>query len=139
MYFLLTDVQVAREPALPAPTARTRPTACTQCTLAHSSTPHWACASPANQNVSVISGIRAVGCHSAVFFILPLHVYTAKTQYQKIETNIPSKGIARPQSQFPHLCVCERFIYSHDWSAYSYAGKYVYGPILRIYKSFTDT
>jgi hypothetical protein len=27
---------------------------------------------------------------------------------------IPFLGIARPQSQFPHLCVCERFIYSQD-------------------------
>ncbi len=26
------------------------------------------------------------------------------------------KGIARPQSQFPHSLVCERFIYSHDRS-----------------------
>jgi hypothetical protein len=40
-----------------------------------------------------------------------LYVCTAKTQYQKFETNIPRKGIARPQSQFPHSCVCERFIY----------------------------
>jgi hypothetical protein len=24
------------------------------------------------------------------------------------------KGIALPQSQFPHPCVCERFIYSQD-------------------------
>ncbi len=36
----------------------------------------------------------------------------AKNQYQKLETNIPRKVIARPQSQFPHKCVCERFIYS---------------------------
>ena len=50
---------------------------------------------------------------------------TAKTQYQKFETNIHRKGIARPQFQFPHLCVCERFIYSHDRSSYSAAGKYV--------------
>ncbi len=50
----------------------------------------------------------------------------AKTQYWKFETNIPRKGTARPQSQFPHSCVCERFIYSHDRSAsYSAAGKYV--------------
>jgi hypothetical protein len=36
------------------------------------------------------------------------------------------KGLhAQPQFQFPHLCVCERFIYSHYWSAYSAAGKYV--------------
>jgi hypothetical protein len=39
--------------------------------------------------------------------------YTAKTQFRKFETNIPRKGIARPQSEFPHSCVCERFIYSH--------------------------
>jgi hypothetical protein len=70
--YLLIDVQLARGPALPAPTAQTRPTACTLCTLAHLSTPHWACASPANQNVSVISGIRAVGCLTGVFFIVPL-------------------------------------------------------------------
>ncbi len=50
---------------------------------------------------------------------------TAKTQYQKIETNIPRKGIARSQSQFPHSCVCERFIYFHNRSAYSAARKYV--------------
>ena len=42
---------------------------------------------------------------------------------RKFETNIPTKGIVRPQSWFPHTCVCERFIYSHDQSAYS--GKYV--------------
>ncbi len=40
-----------------------------------------------------------------------------KTQYRKFETNISRKGIARPQSQFPHSCVCEWFIYSHDRSA----------------------
>ncbi len=38
-------------------------------------------------------------------------VCIAKTQYPKFETNIPRKGIARPQSQFPHSCVCEHFIY----------------------------
>ncbi len=31
---------------------------------------------------------------------------------------IPFLGIARPQSQFPHLCVCDRFIYSRDRSTY---------------------
>ncbi len=37
----------------------------------------------------------------------------------------PEKKLrARPQSQFPHSQVCERFIYSHDWSALSAAGKY---------------
>jgi hypothetical protein len=38
-------------------------------------------------------------------------MYTAKNQYRKLETNVPGKGIARPQSQFLHPCVCERFIY----------------------------
>jgi hypothetical protein len=52
--------------------------------------------------------------------------YTAKTKYQNFETNIPRKGITGSQSQFPHSCVCERFIYSHDRSPYSAGGnKYV--------------
>ncbi len=33
--------------------------------------------------------------------------------------------IAQPLSQFPHSCVREQFIYSHDRSAYSVVGKYV--------------
>jgi hypothetical protein len=44
---------------------------------------------------------------------------------RQAKTDIPRKGIVRPQSQFPHSCVCERFIYSHDLSAYSAARKYV--------------
>jgi hypothetical protein len=47
----------------------------------------------------------------------------AKTQYQKFETNIPRKGIARPQFQFPHSSVCERFIYSQDRSTYFPGGE----------------
>ncbi len=50
---------------------------------------------------------------------------TAKTQCRIFETNIHRKGIAWPQSQFSHSCVREWFIYSHDGSAYSAAGKYV--------------
>ncbi len=51
--------------------------------------------------------------------------YTAKTQYRKFPTDIPRKGTAQPQSQFQHsfLYSCERFLYSHDWSAYSAAVK----------------
>ncbi len=37
----------------------------------------------------------------------------------------PEKRIAWPKSQFPHLCVGERFIYSHNRSAYIAAEKYV--------------
>ncbi len=47
---------------------------------------------------------------------------TAKNQHWKLETNIPRKGIVWPQSQFPRSCVCERFIYSHNRSAYPVAG-----------------
>ncbi len=50
---------------------------------------------------------------------------TAKTPYRKYETNVLRKETARPQSQFLHSCFCERFIHSHDRSAYSAAGKQV--------------
>ncbi len=59
-----------------------------------------------------------------LFIILWLQ-YTAKTQYRKFKTNVPRKGTARPQSQFLHSCFCKRFIYYHDRSAYSAAGKNV--------------
>jgi hypothetical protein len=57
------------------------------------------------------------------------------------ETNHPRKGILGYQSQFPHSCVCEPFIYFYDGSAYSAGGNTVCGPILGIYeyKSLTDT
>jgi hypothetical protein len=47
----------------------------------------------------------------------------------------PEKGIALPQSQFPHSCVCERFIYSQDRSTYCRIGR----PMVGIYKSLKDT
>ncbi len=37
---------------------------------------------------------------------------------RKVHLHIPCLGIARPQSQFPHSCVCEQFIYSQDRSTY---------------------
>ncbi len=46
-------------------------------------------------------------------------LHTAKTKCRKFEINIPKKGISGPQSQFPHSCVCDRIIYSHDGSACS--------------------
>ncbi len=52
-------------------------------------------------------------------------LHTAKAQYRNFETNNHRKEIVRPQSKFPHSCVCARFIYSHEWSVYSAAGKYV--------------
>ncbi len=72
---------------------------------------------------------QGVGSISRVPQYLPLYTvsvrsYTAMTQYQKFKTNIPREGIAWPQSQFAHSCVCERFTYSHDRSAFP-VGKYV--------------
>ncbi len=42
----------------------------------------------------------------------------------------------RPHSQFPHSCVCERFIYSQDRSTYSCSR--IGRSIVEIYKSLTD-
>jgi hypothetical protein len=35
------------------------------------------------------------------------------------------RNCASSVPQFLHSCVCKRFIYSHNWSAYSAVGKYV--------------
>jgi hypothetical protein len=44
---------------------------------------------------------------------------------RKFHLCIPFLRIARPQSPFPHSCVCERFIlYSQDQSTYLAAAKY---------------
>jgi len=60
-----------------------------------------------------------------VQFSVTFTPYIAKNQYRKFKKKIPRKGIARPQSQLPHSCVCEWFtvyLYSQDRSAYSAAG-----------------
>jgi hypothetical protein len=64
---------------------------------------------------------------------------TAKTKYWKLETNIPRRGIARHKSQFPHSCVCQRFIYSIPTIGLPILLQENCGPILDIYKSLTDT
>jgi hypothetical protein len=61
-----------------------------------------------------------VSVSSLLMSIPPPH--TAKKKCQKFEANIPRKGISGPQSQFPHSCVCERIIYSHDGVAVSAGG-----------------
>jgi hypothetical protein len=68
----------------------------------------------------------AIDCHSLTqpfpsfwptqFFVT---IHTANTKCRQFETNIPRKGITGSQSQFPHSCVCERIIYSHNGSAFS--------------------
>ncbi len=40
------------------------------------------------------------------------------TLQRQFRLYIPFLGIARPQPQFPHSCVCERFIYFQDRSTY---------------------
>ncbi len=44
--------------------------------------------------------------------------YVIGTLQQKSHLFIPCLGIARPQPQFQHSCVYERFIYSQDRSTY---------------------
>ncbi len=63
---------------------------------------------------------------------------TAKKQYRKFETNISRKEIARPHPQFPHSCVCERFIYVFPRSVCLFCCKKICGPILGyINRSYT--
>ncbi len=52
--------------------------------------------------------------------------------------SIPRNKTARLRSPFLHLCICERFIYSHHRSAKA-IGSQIGGPIVGIYKSLTDT
>ncbi len=48
-----------------------------------------------------------------------------KDTVPNIKKNTPRKENARPQSQFLHSYICERFIYSHDQSVYLAAAKEV--------------
>ncbi len=61
----------------------------------------------------------AVGHHFPISTALVPQYIVHSTLQRKSHFCVPRKGIARPQSQFPHSCVCERFIYFHDRSAYS--------------------
>ncbi len=66
---------------------------------------------------------------------------TEKTQYRKLETNIPRKGTARSQSQFLHSCFCERFIYSQERSAYILLqeNRWTDRGNIYVHRSLTDT
>ncbi len=112
---------------------------------------HWYCRGAAMFTIFVIACGTTFICW-----------FTAKTQYRKFEINIPRKGIARPQSQFPtlqrkshlyiprkgivrpqsqisHSCICERF-YIYPGSVCLSCCRKICGPILRKYiKSLTDT
>ncbi len=50
-------------------------------------------------------------------------IFRLATLQGKSHICIPFLGIPRPQSQFPHSCVCERFIYPQDWSTYFLAAE----------------
>jgi hypothetical protein len=66
------------------------------------------------------------------------NIHTANAMYGKFgETTIPRNETAPPRSQFPHSCVCERFIYSHDRLTNTIQQNM--WTIMRIYKSLTDT
>ncbi len=60
--------------------------------------------------------------------------YTAKTLYRKFETDIPRNETVRP-SQFLHLCICERLIYSIPMIGPGKIGEAIVG----MYKLLTDT
>ncbi len=77
-----------------------------------------------------LSVVAVVYCHWLLIFecrlsgiaVTDSDDYTAKKKCRKLEAYIPRKGISGPQSQFPHSCVCERIIYSHDGAAVSAGG-----------------
>jgi hypothetical protein len=74
------------------------------------------------------------------FFLLPIVQRTANMLHQKFETNIPKNATALPRSQSLHSCICERFIYSHDWSANAIMQyRKIGGSIMGIHKSLTNT
>ncbi len=58
------------------------------------------------------------------------------TLYRKFDLCIPKNETARPHSQFLHSCICERFMYSPNQSAFLPAK--ISRPMMGIYKSLTD-
>ncbi len=57
----------------------------------------------------------------------------------KIPFMYSQKRNCAAQYQFPHSCICERFIYSQNRSTYFPAAKYIGRPIVGIYKSLAET
>ncbi len=60
-----------------------------------------------------------------------------RTLQRKSHLCIPFVGIVRPQPQFQHSCVCERFIYSPRIGPHI-SSRRIGRPIVGIYKSLTD-
>jgi hypothetical protein len=61
------------------------------------------------------------------------------TLQRQFRLYIPFLGIAWPQPHFSHSCVCERFIYSQDWSTYFLQQKRQTHRGNTVYNSLTDT
>ncbi len=63
------------------------------------------------------------------YLILSIGQHTSTTHCKdtisKILNKYSQKRNCAGSVLIPHSCVCERFIYSQDWSAFSAAGKYV--------------
>ncbi len=68
-----------------------------------------------------------------------LHMKNMHCNGNSVYICIPSLGIARPQPQFPHSCVFERFIYSQDQSTLHISSSRTGRPIVGIYNSLWDT
>jgi hypothetical protein len=101
----------------------------------------WTCkASVRHQTIFLASvfAVHACSCNtctgrSQVFKKISLALQT------RSDLCIPINETAKPRFPFPHSCICERFIYSHDRSAYFAAFCKIGGTIVGIYKSLTDT
>ncbi len=69
-----------------------------------------------NRQASLKTPLKGPG-NEKVFPLFFFTVYRTALQRKK-HLCILFLGIVRPHSQFPHSCVCERFIYSQDRSTY---------------------
>jgi hypothetical protein len=58
---------------------------------------------------------------------------------RNLELCIPRKGVAQPQSQFPHACVCERSTYIFPRSVHLFFCSRIERRMRRLYKSLTET
>jgi hypothetical protein len=85
------------------------------------------------QGVHILS-IASIMDAQGVFFLSPAYALQGK-----FHLCIPFLGMARLQSQFPHSCVCELFVYSHEGLVHIFPCSRKSRPILEIYKSLRDT
>jgi hypothetical protein len=66
-------------------------------------------------------------------FSTTIYCTLQRTNTEKFETNIPRKGIVRPQSQFPRSCARERFVNYNPTIDLPILLQEICGPILGIY------